>query len=75
MTMNIYQIRIRGTVDVTELNSMSPQQMTIIRTTQEATEMMICSDQSGLMGLLRHLHSLGFEFLSLSREDATAERK
>lgn len=73
--MNTYQIRIRGIVDVAELNIKSPQSMSVTRISQDATELFVCTDQSGLMGLLRHLHGLGFEFLSLSREDAAAERK
>lgn len=73
--MNTYWIEIRGQVDVNELNPASPHHMTAIRVDPTPTLITVCTDQSGLIGLLRHLHGLGLELLSLKREDAAGERK
>ncbi len=67
-----YHIRLRGQVDEGEINAMSPFQMTVERVDQAATLITVCTDQSGLIGLLRHLHGLGFVFLSVSRVDTDA---
>jgi hypothetical protein len=65
----IYLIQLHGQVDETELNSMSPLQMTLEQGDPSSTCFRICTDQSGLIGLMRHLHGLGFVFLSLNRVD------
>ena len=66
--MNTYLIRLRGQVNVDDLNAMSPHHMTIVRMTPASTLIGIRTDQSGLVGLLRHLHHLGLTFLSVHRE-------
>ncbi len=73
--MNIYQIEIRGQVDVNELNPASPHQMTTIHIEPDRTLVRVCTDQSGFIGLLRHLHGLGLDLLSMSREDVATEGK
>jgi hypothetical protein len=73
LTMNIYQIEILGQVDVTELNPSSPHQMIATRIEPTKTLVRVCTDQSGFIGLLRHLHGLGLELLSMSREDLAIE--
>ena len=73
--MNIYKITIRGQVDVNELNPTSPHQMSLIYVNPTKTMVTVCTDQSGLIGLLRHLHGLGLELLSFKCEDAVIERK
>jgi hypothetical protein len=55
-------------VDEDEINAMSPLQMTVIRTDVAATLLTVGTDQSGLIGLMRHLHGLRFVFLSVKRE-------
>jgi hypothetical protein len=64
----IYQIEVRGQVDESDLNAMSPIQTTRVRADPVATLLTIHTDQSGLIGLLRHLHGRGFVFLSIRRE-------
>ena len=71
--MNTYLIRLRGQVNVNDLNAMSPHQMTLVQMTPAATFISICTDQSGLVGLLRHLHHLGLTFLSVNREEERTE--
>ena len=62
-----YQIEVQGQVAVNDLITMSPQQMMVIRVNSEATLFTICADQSGLIGLIRHLHGRGLVFLSIRR--------
>ena len=63
-----YLIRLRGQMDEDELNALSPLQMRVERVDPAATLLTVCTDQSGLIGLTRHLHGLGFVFLSVMRE-------
>jgi hypothetical protein len=62
-----YHIRLRGQVAEGEINAMSPLEMTVERADADATLFRVRTDQSGLVGLLRHLHGLGFVLLSVSR--------
>ena len=70
----IYRIKVRGQVNERDLNAMSPMQVTTIQADADeehlcaATLFMIHADQSGLIGLLRHLHGRGLSLLSVSRE-------
>jgi hypothetical protein len=64
-----YLIQLRGKVGEGEINAMSPLAMRVERAESLATALAACTDQSGLIGLLRHLHGLGFVFLSVSRVD------
>ena len=63
-----YQIEVRGQVDENDINAMSPLQMTVVRVDTVATLFTVCADQSGLIGLIRHLHGRGFVLLSVYRE-------
>jgi hypothetical protein len=63
-----YQIEVRGQVDEDAFNATSPLQMTVVRLEPDATLFTICADQSGLIGLIRHLHRQGFVLLSVYRE-------
>ncbi len=63
-----YHILIAGQVAQEEINAMSPLQITLERIDVAATLFSICTDQSGLIGLLRHLHARGLVLLSVHRE-------
>jgi hypothetical protein len=63
----IYRIEVRGQVDESELNAQSPLQTTVVRAEPAATLFTIQADQSGLIGLVRHLHGRGFLLLSVVR--------
>jgi hypothetical protein len=67
--MCTYHIQLRGQVDEGEINAMSPLQMTVQRADTTATLFTVRTDQSGLIGLMRHLHGLGFVLVSVSRAD------
>ncbi len=63
-----YHIEIQGKADENDLNAVSPLQLTILRSEPKLTLFTICTDQSGLVGLLRHLHGRGLVLLSVHRE-------
>jgi hypothetical protein len=64
-----YHLWLRGHIDEDELNALSPLRMTVEPTEAAVTAIAIRTDQSGLIGLLRHLHARGFVFLSVQRDD------
>lgn len=66
--IHTYRIEVADNVDEDTFNATSPLQMTVIRANQDVTLFVIRTDQSGLIGLIRHLHRQGFELLSVSRE-------
>lgn len=67
--MNLYIIRLRGQVDVNDLNPLSPHPMSIVRMDPTSTLIRIATDQSGMLGILRNLHNLGLTLLSVVGEE------
>jgi hypothetical protein len=63
-----YQIEVRGGVHENDLNAQSPLEAKLVRVDTVATLFTIQADQSGLIGLIRHLHGRGFVLLSVYRE-------
>ncbi len=63
-----YLIQLCGQVNESDLNAMSPIQMTVVRVDTASMLLTVCTDQSGLIGLLRHLHGRGFVLLSVNCE-------
>jgi hypothetical protein len=63
-----YRIEVQGKVDEKVLNANSPLKMIVSRAEGTSTVVTIHTDQSGLIGLMRHLHGRGFIFQSLNRE-------
>ena len=70
-----YLIQLRGSVDVDELNARTPLQIAEVRAEATKTRVMVSTDQAGLIGLLRHLHGLGFQFLSIACESPHQEKE
>ncbi len=64
-----YTIQLSGQVNEGEINALGPLPMTVEKAGPVATWFTIRTDQSGLIGLMRHLHGLGFVFLSMNRND------
>jgi hypothetical protein len=64
----VYHIQLRGQIDEQELNEMSPLLLVRQEGDTAVTQFSVATDQSGLIGLMRHLHSLGFIFLSVDCE-------
>lgn len=63
-----YRIEVYGQVDEDEFNRMSPREITVTRTGLDSTLFTLSTDQSGFIGLARHLHGRGLVFLSMKRE-------
>lgn len=61
-----YLVEIRGCVNQGELNANSPTQVRVIQAGQANTRLLVQTDQSGLIGLLRHLNGRGFAILSVN---------
>jgi hypothetical protein len=60
-----YEIEIRGRMEENDLNAAGPLQIAVTRTDESATALIARTDQSGLIGLLRHLHGRGAILLSV----------
>ncbi len=60
-----YRLQIAGRVEESALNRLSPLEMKVERVEADSTWLSVHTDQSGLIGLMRHLHGLGFVFLSV----------
>lgn len=65
---HIYHIEIQDRVDEALFNTTSPLQITVAKVGATSTLMTASADQSGLIGLLRHLHQQGYVLLSVRRE-------
>ena len=63
--IHTYTFKVKGFVDLEDINASSPVKLSVDRVTESATELSACSDQSGLIGIIRYLHSLGFVLLSI----------
>ena len=60
-----YQIKIHGLADDQDLNANSPIQMMGMQVETGETRFTVHTDQSGLIGLLRHLHNRGLALVSV----------
>ncbi len=64
----IYHLTLEGQMEETAINASSPQSIRVESCEAAGTRLRICTDQAGLIGVLRHLHGHGFVLLSLERE-------
>ncbi len=69
----VYRLRLRGQVDAAALNGLSPLAIMVDDADAESTHFHVYTDQAGLIGLMRHLHALGFVFLAVEMEAPTPE--
>lgn len=63
-----YKIVVQDTVNDETFNATSPLQVTVIKTEASITLFEVATDQSGLIGLIRHLHRQGFVIKSINRQ-------
>jgi hypothetical protein len=63
-----YQIELQGQLDENDLMPTSPLNITLLRLGPASTLFTVRTDQSGLIGLLRHLHGRGLVLLSVRCE-------
>jgi hypothetical protein len=61
-----YHIRIAGQASEADINAASPLRLSVEQSST-ATLLTVRTDQSGLIGLIRHLHGLGFVLLLIER--------
>jgi hypothetical protein len=64
----VFNIQLRGQVDEEEVNEMSPLLLVREGGDTAVTRFSVATDQSGLVGLMRHLHGLGYVFLAVCCE-------
>jgi hypothetical protein len=63
-----YHLEIQGQLEEKNFNTMSPYRVTEVCASPNVTLFTIYADQSGLVGLIRHLHQQGFVVLSIHRK-------
>ena len=63
-----YHVDVMGEVDEAAMNASGPIIIQAKQTKPEITRLSARADQSGLIGLLRHLHQQGYVLLSVSRK-------
>jgi hypothetical protein len=66
MDQCMYHVQLGGQCDEAEVNEMSALLLTREGGDTAVTRFSVKTDQSGLVGLIRHLHGLGYVFLSLT---------
>jgi len=64
-----YHVVVKGQPDESDLSLGSPLALMVLRESAAATVFTICTDQSGLIGMIRYLHGRGFVLLSISRRE------
>ncbi len=65
--VNTYHIRVRGPVDQEDLNAGSPLRLMVAESGPDAALLTFSADQAGMVGLIRHLHGLGYVLLAIVR--------
>ena len=63
-----YYLKVREQVAEADLNAGGPLQVTVVQADTTGTLFSVNTDQSGLIGLMRHLNGRGLLLLSLHRE-------
>ncbi len=63
-----YQIEVKGKFDQEGFNAGSPIQIELVKQDHNSAGFTALTDQSGLIGLIRHLHHQGYVLLSVLRK-------
>jgi hypothetical protein len=75
-SQNVYEITVRGKIDVswlTGLSEVAVQTEIIARGSYQSTLFKIVTDQAGVVGLIRRLHGLGVVLVSVRQVRAQPE--
>jgi hypothetical protein len=64
--INTYHIEVEGQVDENSFKTSGPHHISVMRTDAAGTLLAVYADQSGLIGVLRHLHQHGFVIEAVS---------
>lgn len=65
--LSIYKIEVGGCIDGKDLEALCPVRVDRLQAGPHSTAFTICTDQSGLIGLIRHLHNRGVLILTVKR--------
>ncbi|MFP4346323.1 MAG: hypothetical protein ACLFU8_16655 [Anaerolineales bacterium] len=65
--VHTYRIEVHGRVDERELNAAGPLRVRVEAGDEGRSRLTAHTDQSGLVGLVRHLHGRGFVLLAVER--------
>jgi hypothetical protein len=63
--LRLYTLKLTGTLEDEFTNSYCPAGTVLLRENGTVTLSNMRTDQSGIIGLIRHLHNLGYTILSL----------
>lgn len=66
MDQHLYRLQIAGPVAENDIMAFSPPGTIIEPAGEAGTILTVRTDQSGLVGLIRHLHGLGFVLLAFT---------
>jgi hypothetical protein len=66
--VHTYRLEVEGRVEERELNAAGPLRVRVEEGGETGTRLTVRTDQSGLVGLVRHLHGRGFVLLAVERE-------
>lgn len=69
-----YHIEVRSDLDEDAFNIASPVHIKLVEQSPDSARFMILADQSGLIGLIRHLHRQGIPLLSITRSEEIIQR-
>jgi hypothetical protein len=64
--LRTYQIHIQGQLEVEDISPFSHMGLVIEHVEGPNTSITLRTDQSGMIGLIRHLHGLGLVLISMS---------
>lgn len=70
-----YQIEVEGRINEKTFNAASPIQIRVENMQYSTTLLTVYTDQSGIIGLLRHLHRQGFVLIVLKRQKKGIENE
>lgn len=68
----LYRVEIRGQITGSDLNAFGPPGLSV-ECAQDLTTLTFQTDQSGLIGFIRHLHGYGFTLLSIHAQFSEIE--
>lgn len=60
----IYQVEVRGQITASDLSAFGPPGLSVV-CAEDLSTLTFQTDQSGLIGFIRHLHGYGFTLLSM----------
>ena len=69
-----YQIQLHGQAAQGDIESFSPPGLKLQTYGDSNTMLSVRTDQAGLIGLIRHLHGLGFVILSVACDNSDSAR-